>query len=67
MSLVVILPEVSFQCWTIALTTFANGPRAKIETRDDSVNASMIFESLSKPTFNGLQRDSRNAMRISSI
>ncbi|KAM5349037.1 hypothetical protein ACJ41O_008860 [Fusarium nematophilum] len=45
-------------------TAFANELRADVEARGDSVNASMVFQPLTNPTLEAMQRNGGNALGL---
>lgn len=49
---------------TDAFTAFANQLRADVEARGDSLNASMVFQPLTNPTFEAMQRNGGNALGL---
>lgn len=49
---------------TKAFTTFANELRADVEVRGDTLNASMVFQPLTNPTFEAMRKNGGNALGL---
>ncbi|KXH26274.1 FAD binding domain-containing protein [Colletotrichum simmondsii] len=47
-----------------AFTTFASGLRADVEARGDSLNVTMVFQPLTNPTFEAMQKNGGNALGL---